>query len=556
MKNWFWLWGCAVLGAVVLICGLLVPVHLRAVDSAVIAAAGRGTPTVIQKGLDLGREGHSGAARMLLQAARLELLPDREELRDPASQPAREHPASLAVAGEDAVSGRPVTEVALRLENRDQILDQLRASRDVAVQALLRFREATNTVIFPASSSASGQALDAAIGVTGLLLDGKCLTASLNTGLTTFAAQANANDSAPLEESLMDFLSLGERMTWDQLTVFVKGINNPETLRSLADAARADTNRVPVLFAAVVLSGDPGGVARYVETFSQSGLSDLGLCLRAGQGGVDELLQRNVRLHRSETLERMAGLPVLGMISRGAANLALRSPRAAEALRWTCFFAAGLLFALALHLARAPVSELERPLQVRGFHLARETLFALGFLLVVLLLSEPFLAQESQKADFHFRWRLPVVGSAVPAGTPANKPPFMNPTNLLTLLLFFVLQALLYSASLVKLAEIRRQRVPARTKLKLLENEEHLFDAGLYLGFGGTIVSLILVSLGVIQFSLMAAYSSTSFGILFVFIFKICNLRPVRRRLLLEAEGAMARETTATSAEPALATMP
>ena len=53
-------------------------------------------------------------------------------------------------------------------------------------------------------------------------------------------------------------------------------------------------------------------------------------------------------------------------------------------------------------------------------------------------------------------------------------------------------------------------------KLRLLENEDHLFDAGLYLGFVGTIVSLILASLGMINFSLMAAYSSTSFGIIFV----------------------------------------
>jgi hypothetical protein len=88
----------------------------------------------------------------------------------------------------------------------------------------------------------------------------------------------------------------------------------------------------------------------------------------------------------------------------------------------------------------------------------------------------------------------------------------------------------------VKLAEVRRQKDPTRVKLKLLENEEHLFDAGLYLGFAGTIISLILVSLGVIQPSLMAAYGSTSFGIVFVSIFKIFNLRPLRRKFLLEAE--------------------
>jgi hypothetical protein len=88
------------------------------------------------------------------------------------------------------------------------------------------------------------------------------------------------------------------------------------------------------------------------------------------------------------------------------------------------------------------------------------------------------------------------------------------------------------------LAEIRRQRVPARVKLRLLENEDHLFDAGLYLGFVGTIISLILFSLSIVQPSLMAAYSSTSFGIIGVSAFKIFHLRPVRRKLLLESEAA------------------
>ena len=106
------------------------------------------------------------------------------------------------------------------------------------------------------------------------------------------------------------------------------------------------------------------------------------------------------------------------------------------------------------------------------------------------------------------------------------------------MLLFFVLQALLYVTCVVKLAEIRRQRIGPRIKVKLLENEEHLFDAGLYLGFLGTIVSFIVYSLSPSpSFPLMVAYSSTSFGILFVSFFKIFHLRPVRRRLLLEAEA-------------------
>jgi hypothetical protein len=124
----------------------------------------------------------------------------------------------------------------------------------------------------------------------------------------------------------------------------------------------------------------------------------------------------------------------------------------------------------------------------------------------------------------------------------------MNTEVLITMVLFFVLQALLYVASIVKLAEIHRQSVPARMKLRLLENEEHLFDAGLYLGFLGTIVSLVLVSMGVFkQPSLMAAYSSTSFGILFVVVFKILHLRPAKRKLLMEAEAARPMEATESS---------
>ena len=160
----------------------------------------------------------------------------------------------------------------------------------------------------------------------------------------------------------------------------------------------------------------------------------------------------------------------------------------------------------------------------------------------MLLLSEPFLAQEHQEGDLTFRLHLPMAGGAAFAGTTG---PLQNIMNiLLTMLLFFVLQALIYLACLLKLAEVRRQHVPPRIKLKLLENEEHLFDAGLYLGFVGTIVSLILASLGKVHFSLMAAYSATSFGIIFVCVFKIFHLRPARRQLLMEAEAEAAANAT------------
>ena len=130
----------------------------------------------------------------------------------------------------------------------------------------------------------------------------------------------------------------------------------------------------------------------------------------------------------------------------------------------------------------------------------------------------------------------------------------MNQANKLTMLLFFVVQGLLYIACVMKLAEIRRQRVSPRMRLKLLENEDHLFDAGLYLGFLGTIIAFILYSMSRgQQFSLMVAYSSTSFGIIFVSFFKIFHLRPARRKLLLEADAASPARIAPTP-EPTLTT--
>jgi hypothetical protein len=282
---------------------------------------------------------------------------------------------------------------------------------------------------------------------------------------------------------------------------------------------------LPVLFSAVVLSGRPGDVSRYLTHFDQAGMTDLGYSLRFGAGGVTELLARDQLLYRT------------GYGHHLGLGFSLRWSWLALALKWLAYLASGFLMAMTLHFARPAVSSLEQPLQVRGFHLARETLFALGFLLVVLLLSEPFLAQDTRKEQFAFRLHVPTTGNVVLAGFDRAHPNIMNNMILLTLLLFFVLQGLIYVACLVKLAEIRRQSVPPRMKLKLLENEDHLFDAGLYLGFVGTIISLILVSMGIVKFSLMAAYSSTSFGVVFVCVFKIFHLRPARRRLLLESEG-------------------
>ncbi|MBC8003760.1 MAG: hypothetical protein H7X97_14335 [Opitutaceae bacterium] len=551
---------CVILGLLALACGLLMPAHLRAVDVSVIERAGRRTDSLVERGLALVSDRKLGAAQLLLNAAKNEGLPGVEALGAAVTNLAARQPdlrgfggtasgpaEALRRASPSPRESEPFTVFMIRPDNRIKAIELLGASTRPIVQELMRCRALTSTVIFPPSSSASGQAFDAAVGICGLLLEGNHLTASFGQAIFGVAGDANRGGSSqPIEQLLLDLMSLGQKFNWGQLTAFVEHIEDVETLHRLSDQIRQPGEQMPMLFAGVQLSGRPAGVANYLVNYSQSGLKDLGTSLRFGAGGVGELLERNQRLFKSDFRQQLSGQAPFRWFLDFTVNYCWRTPFFALMVKWIFYLAAGFLLAAALPFARAAVSVLEQPLQVRGFHIARKVLFALGFLLVVLLLGEPFLSQDSQKVETTFRLRLPTVGSAVPAGPDAANRTFMNQLSLLTLFLFFVLQALIYVACLVKLAEVRRQKAPVRLKLKLLDNEEHLFDAGLYLGFVGTIISLILVSLGVIKPSLMAAYSSTSFGIIFVSIFKIFHLRPLRRKLLLEAESAQSDKDAST----------
>jgi hypothetical protein len=550
-----------------LLCGLLVPAHLRAVDTGILQTAGQGTTGLVNEGLVLVGQDKLGPAQLLLQTAQAERLPGRERLEGALNELARQHPGWVVWGGPEPKFESifepepklrnpgldPFTEYVVRMENRERVLGLLGVSKRPIVQTLLQMRSLTNTTIFPPSRSSSGQALDAAVSIGGLLVEGNHLTPGLSNAVFTFGMDAQRGNPQPLEELLLNLMSLGQRFNWGQLVAFISPIQDPETLRLQTHLVRRADQHLPTLFAAVHLSQQPKKVAAYVMNFSQTGLADLGYSLRFGAGGVKALIDRDQRVKKDSVGYRMAGAMPLGAYFCFAARLTWQFPGLALVLKWVLYLGAGFLIAVGMHLARPTVPQLELPLQVRGFHVAREVLFALGFLVAVLLISEPFLSQESQKVQFPFRLQLPVAGSAVTVGALNVKSAFMNEKSLLTLLLFFVLQALLYIACLVKLAEIRRQRVPARIKLKLLENEDHLFDAGLYLGFVGTIISLILVSLGIIAPSLMAAYSSTSFGILFVSFFKIFHLRPYRRNVLLEAEAAVP-EPAAPATRPSFAT--
>ncbi len=112
----------------------------------------------------------------------------------------------------------------------------------------------------------------------------------------------------------------------------------------------------------------------------------------------------------------------------------------------------------------------------------------------------------------------------------------MDISTILSITAFAALQLGMYVICLLKISDVARQPVSAATKLKLMDNEENLFDGGLYIGIAGTATALVLQVLGVIEANLLAAYSSNLFGIVCVALVKIRHVRPFKRQLILEIQ--------------------
>ena len=525
--------------------GFLMPAHMRAVDAAHVELAGRNTPSLMESGLKLVEQEKPEAAQLFLRALPPELNRDKETLETSVTNFYKAHAELLAFGGGDPyfqrVFNRPVSsqgfqsivEFIRRPENQDRLFKFLQTSQRPVVGELLKWRSQTNTVYFP-----SGQALDTMIALTGLLLQGDQFSPSLHEEVVKLIQDSKSGgDTRPLEQVFLDLLSLGTRLNWSQFTLFIARIDATPVLRDLARLIRGDELQIPTLFSAVCFSGQPSAVAGYLTEFKTSGFKDIDFAIRSGLGGLSELLNRNQRIYYPfEFRDYVVSYEPFKTFYSTVLSWCPSARPAVLLLRYLFFLCGGFFLARSWYYGKRSASRLEQPLQVPALAPARQGLWAMFFLLVLISLSEPFLVQESQQVDNPFGSQLPKMGMAIPAVSTNANQPLMTQLSVFSLLLFFVLQAIIYTACLLKLSEIRRQNATPHLKLRLLENEEHLFDAGLYLGFVGTIISLILMSMGVVKPSLMAGYSSTSFGIIFVSILKIFHVRPLRRKLILESE--------------------
>jgi hypothetical protein len=299
---------------------------------------------------------------------------------------------------------------------------------------------------------------------------------------------------------------------------------------------RRHEDGVPNIFAAVVLAENGRAVARYLGKFPETGLNDVNYALRNGRGAVELLMKQQQRVYYGGFRNKVIAYDPFGAWFYSMVPTAIASHRGAILLKYFLLIAAALLIARLVGSITTPIGHRF------GLRFGADSVMALAIAFVVAVAIEPFVGLPSQVNELPVRIQLPSLAAA--AGLKLQPPistSYMNQLSLVSLALFFVIQTLIYVWCLTKLAEIRKQPLAPNMKLRLLENEDHLFDAGLYVGFVGTVLSLILMSIGIVRGpSAMMAYASTSFGIIFVSVLKIFHIRPMRRKLIIESEAQAA----------------
>lgn len=529
-------------GLIVAFLAWAVPVNLKSANPALLRAAGADTPTLGGFGRDLVDLEKIGPAALVLTTARAIDDPRAPALAAAIETYSANQPALVVWGGWDpfldplfnlrADSGHhgstPVLTFLIAELAREKVRASLANSGSLGVQSLLKLRALNATGRFVPAARAGGQPLDALILLSALLYQGERLAPALQRELRALAdAALDKQQLGELEPFFMDLLSLGRRLDWTQLSELLRRTASTKTVGEFAHLARVAPDQLPIIYSAALFSDSADRAAQYLIRFGKNGLADLKLALASGQGAVKELLSRQEPVNRSAS-------GALGTM----ASFALFHPQLTLALKYLGYALAAWLVLRGLD--RAVVGPLERTLALPALTHLRSGVLSVVFAGLMIIATEPFLLHAAPPSEYQLRLRLPVLVANAEISPPAKSQPAptMDSSTLLSIGLFAALQVAMYFICLVKIRDVGRQQVPPLVKLKLMENEENLFDGGLYVGIAGTATALVLQVLRVIEPNLLAAYASNLFGIICVALVKIRHVREYKRQLILEAQGA------------------
>ncbi len=529
-----------VLGTALLIVAWLLPANVKSLNPALLREAGRDTPGAAAFARDLLALDKPGPAALALEAAKVAGDPTAAAAEGAFQDYARKHRDMMPwggwdVALEPLLAGRnaassaestPVLRFLVTTQARENLRSYLRTTRLPAVQTLLKTAEVGGTQRFIAANRPGGQPLDAVILLTAYLWQRENLSGPLQRDIRVLAENAVVtNQLGPLEDFYLDLLTLGKRLNWVQLAELLRTASSPGTVAQFAHLTRVAPEHLPVIYTAALMTKSADGVARYLITFGKPGAENLRLALASGSGAVQQLVTRQAPVTQASGPEFEFG-----------AGFVLRHPELALVLKYAAFLAGMFLLLRSIDLSL--FFPAERALQAAFPRMGSGVLAGI-LTFIFFVFSEPFLLKAAAATDYQIRLIVPILGQAAAIPAKISTPtPTMDLSTILSIVVFAALQVAMYVTCLLKISEIDRQALPALTKLRLMENEENLFDGGLYIGIAGTATALVLQVLGVIEANLLAAYSSNLFGIICVALVKIRHVRPYKHKLILEGQGA------------------
>ena len=531
----FWL----VLGLGLLVTAWLLPVNVKSLNTALLREAGRDTPPVAQFGRELLDLDKPGPAALALDAARKVRDPGAPALAAAYENYAKNHRDMMPWGGWDVAleplvavrnaasdsDSQPVLNFMVTQQARDNLRRYLSVSRLPGVQTLLKTAELTSTQRFVPARQPGGQPLDAVILLSAYLWQTEHLSAGLQREVRGLAEAAVASGHlGELEDFYLDILTLGKRLNWIQLSELLRTTGNLGTVGQFAHLSRVAPEHLPVIYTSALLTKSADGVANYLIAYGQPGAENLELALSFGEGAVKQLVQRQAPVSTATGHEFEFG-----------AAFVLRHPEIALLAKYAAFLAGIFLVLRAVDLRL--FFSVEKRLR-DAFPRMGGGLIAAILTFIFFVFSEPFLLKAAPISEYRLKLSIPVIGNT--ATTPAaiaSTTPTMDISTILSITAFAALQLGMYVICLLKISEISKQALPAATKLELMQNEENLFDGGLYVGIAGTATALVLQVLGLIDANLLAAYSSNLFGIVCVALVKIRHVRPYKRQLIVEAQS-------------------
>lgn len=532
------------LGLGLLAVAWLLPVNIKSLNPVLLREAGRDTPSVSAFSRELLELDKPGPAALVLDAAKsigdpgagaLGVIFDNFALRHREMIPWGGWDVALEplLAGRNAASpadSTPVLRFMVTQQARENLRQYLAVSRLPGVQTLLKTGALTTTKRFVPATRPGGQPLDAVILLTTYLWQTEHLSPSLQREVRELAeAAVMTGHMGTLEDFYLDILTLGKRLNWVQLSDLLRTATSTGTVAQFAHLTRVAPEHLPVIYTAALMTKSADAVARYLIAYGRPGADNLKLALSFGRGAIEQLVQRQAPVTDRNGLEFDFG-----------ALFALRHPELALFVKYAAFLCGAFLLLRSVDLRM--FSTIESALRGAFPRMGSGVLAAI-LTFIFFVFSEPFLLKAAVSPDYQIRLIIPVLGQISAGAAPAAKistTTTMDISTVLSITTFALLQVAMYVTCLLKISEIDRQVMPSLLKLKLMENEENLFDGGLYIGIAGTATALVLQVLGLIDANLLAAYSSNLFGIVCVALVKIRHVRPYKRKLILESQTGAA----------------